>query len=68
MLAGLDARGAFGRKIWGLLCLELWQQMFHDREAHFKATADDERTRSMKVLITGGGGFIGSHLADRLLD
>jgi UDP-glucose 4-epimerase len=22
----------------------------------------------MRVLITGGGGFIGSHLADRLLD
>ena len=22
----------------------------------------------MKVLITGGGGFVGSHLADRLLD
>ena len=26
----------FGRHIWGLLCLELWQQMFHDREAEFK--------------------------------
>ena len=27
----------FGRKGWGLLCLELWQQAFHDRESHFKS-------------------------------
>ena len=26
----------FGRKAWGLLCLELWQQEFHDRESEFK--------------------------------
>ena len=26
----------FGRKIWGLLSLEIWQQEFHDREAYFK--------------------------------
>ncbi|MBI5816643.1 MAG: asparagine synthase (glutamine-hydrolyzing) [Nitrospinae bacterium] len=26
----------FGRKIWGLLCLELWQTTFHDQEAKFK--------------------------------
>jgi asparagine synthase (glutamine-hydrolysing) len=26
----------FGRNIWGLLCLELWQQAFHDREPQFK--------------------------------
>ena len=32
----------FGRKIWGLLCLELWQRAFHDREPTFKALADDE--------------------------
>ncbi len=27
----LDAEPQFGRKIWGLLSLELWQQEFHDR-------------------------------------
>jgi len=26
----------FGRNIWGLLSLELWQQTFHDREGAFK--------------------------------
>ena len=49
----------FGRKVWGLLCLELWQQAFHDREHDFKRLLDDERTgtTTMKVLITGGGGL-----------
>lgn len=31
VLEGLDKEPRFGRKIWGLLCLELWQQVFHDR-------------------------------------
>jgi asparagine synthase (glutamine-hydrolysing) len=35
VLAGLDAEPRFGRKIWGLLCLELWQRAFHDRAASF---------------------------------
>ncbi len=26
----------FGRKIWGLLSLEIWQQEFHDKEAFYK--------------------------------
>ncbi len=26
----------FGRNIWGLLCLEVWQQEFHDQAAKFK--------------------------------
>ncbi len=26
----------FGRKTWGLLCLELWQQEFHDKANEFK--------------------------------
>lgn len=37
VLGGLDAEPRFGRKIWGLLCLEIWQQEFHDREAEYKS-------------------------------
>ena len=36
MLDGLDGEQRFGRKLWGLLSLELWQRAFHDREAEFK--------------------------------
>ena len=31
VLEGLESEPAFGRKIWGLLCLELWQQELIDR-------------------------------------
>ena len=33
VLAGLESEHRFGRQIWGLLCLELWQRAFHDRES-----------------------------------
>jgi asparagine synthase (glutamine-hydrolysing) len=36
VLDGLQREPKFGRKAWGLLCLELWQQEFHDRESEFK--------------------------------
>lgn len=36
VLEGLAQEPKFGRKIWGLLCLELWQQEFHDKESEFK--------------------------------
>jgi asparagine synthase (glutamine-hydrolysing) len=36
VLEGLNNESKFGRKAWGLLCLELWQQRFHDRETEFK--------------------------------
>jgi len=34
----------FGRKVWGLLSLELWQRAFHDREGDFKRLLTAERT------------------------
>ncbi len=36
VVAKLDQEPRFGRKLWGLLCLELWQRAFHDRASHFK--------------------------------
>ncbi len=36
VIEDLGREAKFGRKIWGLLCLELWQQAFHDRAASFK--------------------------------
>ena len=29
------SEGKFSRNLWGLLCLELWQQQFHDRSAEW---------------------------------
>lgn len=36
VLAGLAKEPRYGRKVWGLLCLELWQQEFHDRAADYR--------------------------------
>lgn len=38
--ASLANEKQFGRKIWGLLSLELWQQEFHDQASTFKKMAD----------------------------
>ena len=43
VLAGLERENRFGRQTWGLLCLELWQRPFHDREHEFKRLLTDER-------------------------
>ena len=36
----LDQEPRFGRKVWGLLSLELWQQAFHDKAHSFKKRAE----------------------------
>ena len=35
VLQELAKEWQFGRKSWGLLCLELWQQEFHDQTQSF---------------------------------
>ncbi len=36
VLANFESAGRFSRKVWGLLCLELWHQIFHDRAADYR--------------------------------
>jgi asparagine synthase (glutamine-hydrolysing) len=36
VLNRISEESRFSRKIWGMLCLELWQQTFHDRENEYK--------------------------------
>jgi asparagine synthase (glutamine-hydrolysing) len=48
-LAGLDREQRFGRKLWGLLSLELWQRQFHDREAKFKGLLSEGAPRGVGV-------------------
>jgi len=42
VLTGIDSEPLYGRKIWGLLSLELWQRTFHDRSADFRRLAREE--------------------------
>jgi asparagine synthase (glutamine-hydrolysing) len=43
VLARLGGEQRFGRQLWGMLNLELWQRAFHDREHEFKRLLTDER-------------------------
>jgi asparagine synthase (glutamine-hydrolysing) len=40
VVSKLDQEPRFGRKVWGLLSLELWQQAFHDRASSFRKKAE----------------------------
>ena len=39
VIAAASGGAKFSRKIWGLMCLELWQRMFHDRSAEWRKMA-----------------------------
>jgi len=39
--SALATKSKFGRKLWGLLSLEIWHQEFHDKEMHFKRLLTD---------------------------
>ncbi|MGC1310343.1 MAG: asparagine synthase (glutamine-hydrolyzing) [Phormidesmis sp.] len=36
VLESIKTEGTFGRKTWGLLCLEIWQQSFFDHHTRFE--------------------------------
>jgi len=36
VIEGLSTESTYGRKIWGLLSLELWQQEFHDKSSEYR--------------------------------
>jgi asparagine synthase (glutamine-hydrolysing) len=42
VVSKLGEEARFGRKVWGLLCLELWQSAFHDRAAEFRRFSTEE--------------------------
>lgn len=46
VVQSLDQEPQFGRKVWGLLCLELWQQTFHDRELDYKRVVRQEKVEA----------------------
>jgi asparagine synthase (glutamine-hydrolysing) len=46
VLSGLGRELKFGRKLWGFLCLELWQRAFHDRSATYKDLLKREEART----------------------
>jgi asparagine synthase (glutamine-hydrolysing) len=41
VVAHLDEGRPFGRKLWGLLSLELWQRQFHDRARDYRRLLDE---------------------------
>jgi asparagine synthase (glutamine-hydrolysing) len=53
ILANLDNASRFSRKVWGLLSLELWYQIFHDQSARYRRmqveASDAENTSSASV-------------------
>lgn len=46
IIKGISNESKFGRKIWGLLSLELWHRQFHDKHQDFKNKLRVEKIRS----------------------
>lgn len=49
ILKSFDKGGQFSRKTWGLLSLEIWQQIFHDRAAEYRNMVNADVVSAPKV-------------------
>ena len=45
VLAEVEQEQKFSRKVWGMLCLELWEQAFHDQETSYKKLLKEQGVR-----------------------
>ena len=36
VISKINGEGAFSRSLWGFFCLELWQQIFHDKANEYR--------------------------------
>jgi asparagine synthase (glutamine-hydrolysing) len=50
ILANFDGAERFSRKVWGLLSLELWHQLFHDKAANYRRMLDQAPPRRVAAL------------------
>lgn len=50
ILGNFDKGERFSRKTWGLLSLELWHQIFHDRAAEYKRLVDETPPQLVAAL------------------
>jgi asparagine synthase (glutamine-hydrolysing) len=41
----------FGRNIWGMMCLELWQQEFHDHASYFQKEVYDRAVYAQETAL-----------------
>ena len=51
VLDQIGKEAKFGRKIWAMLSLELWQQEFHDRQAFFRGLLDAPAQQPLEVPV-----------------
>lgn len=57
ILAHLEGTGRYSRKTWGLLCLELWYRLFHDRASTYRRMIDDTRPLPPSSYLARDAGF-----------